>query len=205
MVHIALLGDSVIDNKAYASGGPDVTELLRTLAPRQWRISRLAVDGAVIADVYEQLAQLHRETTHVVVSIGGNDALRETSLLDASTRSVADSLMRLSPVQDRFRRDYCRLMEAVGKHKLPTAVCTIYDPRYPDDIRRRVSSLALSIINDVITREAFGRDLTVIDLRVMFDDDRDFANPIEPSVQGGMKLARGIQQFGSNGRCSVIR
>jgi hypothetical protein len=89
----------------------------------------------VIGDVYEQLAQLHRETTHVVVSIGGNDALRETSLLDASTRSVADSLMRLSPVQDRFRRDYCRLMEAVGKHKLPTAVCTIYDPRYPDDIR----------------------------------------------------------------------
>jgi hypothetical protein len=204
IVHIALLGDSVIDNKAYVAGGPDVAELLAALAP-QWRISRLAIDGAVIADVYEQLAQLHGETTHVVVSIGGNDALRESGLLDAPARSVAESLMRLSPVQDHFRRDYSRLMEAVGKHKLPTAVCTIYDPRYPDDIRRRVSSLALSIINDVITREAFARDLTLIDLRVMFDDDKDFANPIEPSVLGGMKLARAIQKFASNRTYSVIQ
>jgi hypothetical protein len=93
IVHIALLGDSVIDNKAYVAGGPDVAELLAALAP-QWRISRLAIDGAVIADVYEQLAQLHGETTHVVVSIGGNDALRESGLLDAPARSVAESLMR---------------------------------------------------------------------------------------------------------------
>jgi hypothetical protein len=54
-----------------------------------------------------------------------------------------------------------------------------------------------NVINDVITREALSRGFTLIDLRVMFADDNDFANPIEPSVQGGMKLARAIHRFAS--------
>jgi hypothetical protein len=58
-----------------------------------------------------------------------------------------------------------------------------------------VGALALSVINDVITRAAFSRQFTLIDLRVMFADDTDSANPIEPSVQGGMKLARAIHRF----------
>jgi len=44
MTQIALLGDSVIDNKAYAERGPDVTEQARALA--QWKVTSLAVDGA---------------------------------------------------------------------------------------------------------------------------------------------------------------
>ncbi len=62
-------------------------------------------------------------------------------------------------------------------------------------------------INDVVTREAFSRNLSLIDLRVMFDADEDFANPIEPSVQGGMKLARAIHRFASmpHGETRVIR
>src|SRR4051812_12676369 len=71
-------------------------------------------------------------------------------------------------------------------------------PRFPDQLRRRVSALALSVINDVITREAFRHQLTLIDLRVMFAKDADFANPIEPSVQGGMKFARAIHHFVSD-------
>jgi hypothetical protein len=41
-------------------------------------------------------------------------------------------------------------------------------------------------------REAFSRGLPVIDLRLMFDDDADYANDIEPSVQGGEKIAQAI-------------
>jgi hypothetical protein len=32
----------------------------------------------------------------------------------------------------------------------------------------------------------------VIDLRLMFDDDADYANDIEPSVKGGEKIAQAI-------------
>jgi GDSL-like Lipase/Acylhydrolase family len=197
MIHIALLGDSVIDNKAYVGPGPDVAEQVRMLVPKQWGVTPLAIDGAVASSVLRQLDHLPTNATHVVISAGGNDALGEASVLDASAQSVAEVLMRLASVQDRFRETYARLLDAVQRRKLPTAVCSVYEPRFPDPLRRRVSAVALSVINDVITREAFSRGFTLLDLRVMFADDQDFANPIEPSVQGGMKLARAIHRFAS--------
>jgi hypothetical protein len=39
MTHMALLGDSVIDNKTYVGGGPDVTEQLRMFAPKDYGMS----------------------------------------------------------------------------------------------------------------------------------------------------------------------
>jgi hypothetical protein len=89
------------------------------------------------------------------------------------------------------------MLDAADKRKLPTAVCSVYNPRYPDLLRRRVSAVALSVVNDVITRQAFSRRFTLIDLRVILADDADFSNPIEPSAQGGMKLARAIHHFAS--------
>src|SRR5215212_9844094 len=76
--HIALLGDSVIDNKAYVGGEPDVAEQLRMVAPKDWKVTRLAVDGAVASSVLHQLESVPPDTTHLVISAGGNDALRES-------------------------------------------------------------------------------------------------------------------------------
>ena len=197
MTHIALLGDSVIDNKAYVGRGPDVAEQVRKLVPNEWKVTRLAIDGAVTSIIFSQLEDLPTDTTHIVISVGGNDALGEAEVLDAPAHSVAEVLQQLAQIQDRFREDYASMLDATAQRNLPTAVCTVYDPRYPDPLRRRMGSLGLSVINDVVTREAFSRNLSLIDLRVMFDADEDFANPIEPSVQGGMKLARAIHRFAS--------
>jgi hypothetical protein len=197
MTHIALLGDSVIDNKAYVGVEPDVAEQVRMLVPRQWGVTRLAVDGAVSSGVLRQLDSLPNGATHLVISAGGNDALAESGVLDGTARSFAEVLAALAEIQDRFREGYARMLDVVARRKLPSAVCSVYDPRFPDPSRRRIASLALSVINDVITREAFVRKFTLIDLRVMFNDDSDFANPIEPSAKGGMKLARGIHLFAS--------
>lgn len=198
MTHIALLGDSVIDNKAYVGGAPDVAEQLRALVPDDWKVSRLAVDGAVSSGVLGQLESLPNSATHLVISAGGNDALGESAILGGAARSVGEVLLKLADIQDRFRRNYTTLLNAAARRKLPTAVCSVYDPRFPDPARRRIGALALSVINDVITREAFARQFTLIDLRMMFDEDSDFANPIEPSAKGGMKLAEGIWRFAAS-------
>jgi hypothetical protein len=195
MPHIALVGDSVIDNQAYVEGGPDVAEQLRRLIPKSWEVSRLAVDGAVIADVLRQLAAIPEAATHLIISAGGNDALHESGVLTAPANSMAEALTLLADVQDRFRRAYAHLLDTAARFKGEIAVCTIYDPRFPDARERKLGSLALSVLNDAVTREAFARNLTLLDLRLTFDDDRDFANPIEPSIQGGMKLARTILRF----------
>ncbi|MBC4018867.1 hypothetical protein ACFQU2_41455 [Siccirubricoccus deserti] len=68
----------------------------------------------------------------------------------------------------------------------------IYDPRFPDAARQRLAVAGLTLFNDAILREAFARDLAVIDLRLICSDPADFANAIEPSVLGGAKIAAEI-------------
>jgi hypothetical protein len=58
-----------------------------------------------------------------------------------------------------------------------------------------LAATALTALNDAITRESFARGIDCIDLRILCDDDRDFANPIEPSVLGGAKIAEAILKF----------
>ena len=195
MPHIVLLGDSVFDNAAYVGGAPDVVQQLRTVLPDLWEATLLAVDGHVIADVPRQLGQLPSNATHLVVSVGGNDALRTSGVIERSARSVAEALGLLAEVRERFQAAYGVMLDAVQTTARPTALCTIYDPRYPDSQRRRLTTTALALLNDVITREAFTRGLSLIDLRVLCNEDADFANPIEPSVQGGQKIAGAIVAF----------
>jgi hypothetical protein len=195
MNHIVLLGDSIFDNAAYVAGGPDVVRQLRDILPSGWRATLNALDGAVIADLPRQLESLPSDASHLVVSVGGNDALGEAGLLDRKIASMAEALELISGVRERFRSAYARMLDQVLQRRLPLAVCTIYEARFPEPATRRMAATALTALNDAITREAFARGVDCIDLRILCNDDRDFANPIEPSVHGGAKIAGAILSF----------
>ena len=192
MNHVVLLGDSIFDNKAYVGDGPDVIAQLAETLPEGWKATLNAVDGSTTVTMQEQFGRLPKGTTHLVVSTGGNDALGSKSVLEEPARSVGEALDKLAKVRTAFEKTYRGLLDAVLAKKLPTVMCTIYDPRYDNQDEQRVASAGLTIFNDTITREVFARGLPLIDLRLLFDDARDYANPIEPSVQGGAKLARVI-------------
>jgi hypothetical protein len=204
MPHIVLLGDSVFDNGAYVHGGPDVVTQLASISPPGSQATLQARDGALISDVKLQLERLPADASHLVISAGGNDALRESSVLDEPARSVADAIAKLAAARDRFQSDYAAMLDLAATRRLPTAVCTIYEPRFPEPFRRRIAAAALTLLNDCITRAAFLRSLTLVDLRVMLNDDKHFANPIEPSTLGGMKLARAALRFSTEPPIQVI-
>jgi lysophospholipase L1-like esterase len=189
---VLLLGDSVFDNAAYVAGAPDVVAQLRQSLPVGWQATLAAVDGAVTADVLRQLARAPAGATHLVVSAGGNDALRAEAILTHPVRSVAEGLERLAQARERFLGDYRAMLDAVVPRSLPVVLCTIYDPRFGDRLRQRLAVAGLALFNDVIIREAFARRLPLLDLRLVCSEDADFANPIEPSVQGGRKIAAAI-------------
>jgi lysophospholipase L1-like esterase len=195
MPHVVLLGDSIFDNAAYVAGGPDVVRQLREILPSGWRATLNALDGAVIADLPQQLQKLPSDATHLVVSVGGNDALGESGLLERKVASMAEALELITAVRERFRSAYARMLDQILQRRLPLAVCTIYAARFPEPVTRRLAATALTALNDAITREAFARNVDCIDLRILCDDDRDFANPIEPSVHGGAKIAEAILNF----------
>jgi hypothetical protein len=139
-----------------------------------------------------QIAQLPSDASHLVVSVGGNDAIALSSVLRAGSSSVAESLLRLADVRDLFQRDYATVIDSVMSVGLPAAFCTIYEPRYLDASSRRAAAAALGLIDDCIVRAVTSRGLPVIELRSVCSEDADFANPIEPSVQGGGKIADAI-------------
>ncbi|EMY33947.1 hypothetical protein D477_012248 [Arthrobacter crystallopoietes BAB-32] len=189
--HVVLLGDSIFDNQAYVDGGPDVVAQLRDELPAGWHATLLAVDGDLTTDVAQQLRRLPSDATHLVVSAGGNDALGFAYLLDEPVRTVSGALALLGAARDRFSTNYVTMLESVAAAGLPTAVCTIYDtpPSAPD---QPIIKTAAAIFNDSITRAAFARGAALIDLRLICDEDADYANPIEPSAHGGRKIARAI-------------
>jgi hypothetical protein len=201
--HVVLLGDSIFDNAAYVRGAPDVVRQLREALPSEWRATLAAVDGGVVADVPRQFARVPEDATHLVISVGGNDALGQSGILEARAGSVAEVLQRLAAIQDQFRSGYAGMLDTVRGRGLPLAVCTVYDPRYPDPVRRRLTTLALGVVNDAIIREAFSRHLPLFDLRLICADDADFANPIEPSARGGQKIANAIAAWATGATANV--
>ena len=200
MSHVVLLGDSIFDNAAYvAAGAPDVVRQVRRRLPHGSSATLLAVDGSTTADVRGQLRRLPGDATHLVVSVGGNDALGSGDFLAAPARSAGEALLCLADIGEEFERGYLAMLEEVLARGLPTAVCTVYHPRFPEAAFQRMAAAGLTIFNDCIIRAAFDRGLPLLDLRLVCTEEGDYANPIEPSARGGEKIALAIAELVEHG------
>ena len=192
MPHVVLLGDSIFDNAAYVAGGPDVVTQLAATLPHGWSASLGAVDGAAVDDVQRQLDRIPHDASHLVVSVGGNDALGHIDLLGRPARSSAEVLGLLADAAGAFEQRYRRMLAAVLRRKLPVTLCTIYNGSFPDAQMQRLASTALTVFNDAILRVAVESGTPVVELRLVCDEPSDYANPIEPSVRGGAKIASAV-------------
>jgi len=191
MPKLVLLGDSIFDNARYVATGRGVIEQLCERLPAGWSSTLLAVDGATVANVYSQIEQLPEDASHLLLSVGGNDALGASPVLEQSNWPATRVFAALAEIQQEFRTEYLAMLRAVLSEGKPTAVCTIYDS-VPGVTAKQVT--ALSVFNDIILREAFSRGLPVLDLRLICDEPRDYSSvsPIEPSENGGAKISQAI-------------
>ena len=147
----------------------------------------------------EQLRWLPPDTTHLIVSAGGNDALGHIDFLGAPVSSAAEALLGLADIAAGFERRYQDMMMGILAHGLPTAICAIYYPRFPDDTLQKVAVTALTVFNDCIIRAAFAHALPLLDLRFVCTEEDDYADPIEPSARGGKKIAGAIAKLLEHG------
>jgi GDSL-like Lipase/Acylhydrolase family len=198
MKHIVLLGDSIFDNAAYVNGGPDVIRQLKSILPKDYQATLLAVDGSVTTDVIRQIPKIPASATHLIVSVGGNDGLSRADILERPAGSVGAAVDQLAALRAEFYQDYHRMLTALLARKLPLALCTVYDPCFPDPLMQRLTTTALNIFNDCILREAITHGLPVVDLRLVCTEAEDYANEIEPGVPGGRKIAEGILNLVQN-------
>ena len=223
--HLVLLGDSIIDNGVYVD--PKEPCVSEQVALEVWdhgyRVTKLALDGAVVENVYhdgaassrhpyrhqfDQIAGLESPPTKLILSAGGNDILGISRILDHKVGTVQDALRLLQKEAAGFSSRYGKCLDRLKSLSLPLWVLTIYDPCFrnrdrwvsigqqpPHDLdnsRNQISHTAISIFNSEIYLQANRRGIPVIDLRTIFTDPKDYANPIEPSAIGGAKLAKAI-------------
>ena len=139
-----------------------------------------------------KLGRLPKQATHLVLSVGGNDALMHQRILEAPVSSMANSVEALADMSSDFERRYRVAIAACLDTVLPLAVCTVYNGCFDDWSFQRLAAAALTMFNDAIIRVAIEHALPVIDLRLVCVTAEDYANPIEPSSVGGAKIARVI-------------
>ena len=138
--HVALLGDSIFDNRAYTGDQPDVITHLRMLLPERWTATLLAVDGATIGGLAGQFARVPEGATHLVLSAGGNDALMNSDLLAMPLRSSSDALRlfaaRLGPSTSHIgQRSSASYHSDAGRLSVPSTM----DGSTPSRRRSRAS------------------------------------------------------------------
>ena len=199
MTHVVLLGDSIFDNAAYTGGAPDVVGQLRGRLPQGSKATLGAVDGGMIGDIGGQLQRLPADATHLVLSVGGNDAIDHIDFLGAPAGSTAEALLGLAEIAAGFERRYHAMLNEVIARELPTAICTIYYPRFPDPTLQTIAVTALTVFNDCIVRAALVHRLPLLDLRFVCTEEGDYADPIEPSARGGEKISRAIAEMLQHG------
>ncbi len=189
--HVALLGDSIFDNRSYTCGEPDVVTHLRSVLPPDWGASLFAVDGSETVDLAAQLPRVSSDVTHIVISIGGNDALMNFDLLALPVSSTDEALRLFADRVRQFESNYREAIDGALALGRATTICTIYNGNLDAD-QATTARIALTMFNDVILRVAFEHHLPVIDLRLICSEPADYANPIEPSGRGGWKIAGAI-------------
>lgn len=189
--HLVLLGDSIFDNAAYVPGRLPVIDHLRQIIPAEWKATLLAIDGDITSGVVGQTTGLPSTATHLVISVGGNDALQQIGMFSEPASTVGEALLQLAGVRDDFCQDYRQMLWHLLGLNLPVAVCTIYNS-VPG--LGGMEKTALALFNEIILQEAFMARVPVIDLRLICNEDEDYSHlsPIEPSHAGGEKIARAI-------------
>jgi hypothetical protein len=127
---LALLGDSIFDNSAYTGGDPDVVTHLRGFLPPGWVALLLAIDGSVTTDLQAQLERVGDES-HLIISVGGNDAIMNSDLLGLPVSSTAEALLIFGERMSYFESAYRAAIDAALIPRRQTTVCTIYNADLP--------------------------------------------------------------------------
>ena len=211
MNHIILAGDSIFDNGSWVPGDPDVATQVKSLFDIKDKVTLLAVDGDIINGVADQLKSLPDDASHLFISVGGDDALSVLGEMQKTVPSIAEGFLHFHKIRKEFERMYQAMLSNALSYNLPTTVCTIYKPclshrnairilshsesNLNSDQQQKVANTALPIINSIISKEAIKAGLPVIDLEIIFNDVADYANDIEPSAVGGMKMAKIIKEI----------
>lgn len=185
--HLVLLGDA-LQNIDLGSG-----EVERALVPRPRNPWKLTVVQVLETLRRGHVREIPEDATHVVISIEGAWAIEVSGLLQVGARTISEALEALCTAADEFEGILAGMIAAARETGLPTVVCTLVPARYVKPAQHRVAATALAIFNDRVVRRAFAARLPIVDLRMVCDEDGDYASETLLSRAGVRKAANVIR------------
>jgi len=176
--HIILLGDSILNNINYVKENESIEQMLK--AQTETQITSLAQDGAVLQDVFTQIdkipLELNQPTTYIFLSIGGNDLLNHS----------------LSEIYIHKLIEQYKLLIATIITRLPSAKLYLLTLYYPTSVKYESYIEFISLWNKNV--KELMQSSNIIYLQDIINQDGDLVYQIEPSSNGGKKIAEAILQ-----------
>jgi hypothetical protein len=181
--HLVLLGDA-LQNIDLGKGQAESTLVPRPRNP--WKLTILQPPEVLRQG---RVRAIPREVSHIGICVDGGWAIETSGLLEISAQSVRDALDSLATAADEFENMFARLIAAAVEAGVPTIVCTLVPARYVEPSQQRVAATALAIFNDRILRRAVAAQLSIVELRLVCDEDSDYASETLLSHAGVRKVA----------------
>jgi len=185
--HMVLLGDA-LQNIDLGSG-----EIESALVPRPRNPWKMTVLQSLQALQRGHVREIPEDATHVVISIEGAWAIETSGLLQGGTHTISEALETLATAADAFEVVLGGMIAAAQETGLPTLVCTLVPARYTKPAQHRIASTALAIFNDRIMRRAVAARLSIVELRLVCNEDADYASATLLSRAGVRKAANVIR------------
>jgi hypothetical protein len=181
--HLVLLGDALQN----IDMGVEPAEAVLVPRPRNpWRLTVLEAPQ-VLERGWARAIPL--DATHIGICLDGGWAIEASGLLRGEAKSIRSALKALAAAADQFEEIFAKLIASALEAGLPTVVCTLVPSRHQEASRRRVAATALAIFNDRILRQAFWAKLSIVELRLICDEDSDYASETLLSRAGVRKVA----------------
>ena len=176
-----LLGDSILKNNAYVSDGKSIENLV---ADRNKNIHCFAEDHSKIVDVYSQINKIPYEfdspNTFIFLSAGGNDIL--SHYVDQNQDITNTSV--LIPMFSAYKN----LIKSI-QTRVPKAKIVLLDIYYPENLTYKQFHYIIKEWNSMIYDYANLHNFKVIRISSYLTQNEDFSFGIEPSSNGGKKIA----------------
>lgn len=193
MKYLTLLGDSVLDNSSYTGEDESSFSWLRRFSPKGWEVLLGAQDGGVVSSIPHQLHQIHPLTSSILLSIGGNDAMREKWRLSSFRGRLLWRSLRIAAADFGLR--YQQMLDESFSDLFPQlTVCTIYGGDFGED--QNIINTAVGLFNREILRLSSKRGVKVLDLYHLLQGGEFFTFSIEPSSLGSAILAHNFWKGG---------
>ena len=181
--HLVLLGDA-LQNIDLGKGQAETALVPQPRNP--WKLTVLQPPEVLRQG---RVRAIPAGVTHIAICVDGGWAIETSGLLQGSARTIREALDTLAGAADEFENMFTRLIAAATEAGVPTIVCTLVPARYVELSQQRVAATALAIFNDRLLRRAVAARLSVVELRLVCDEDGDFASETLLSRTGVRKVA----------------